>query len=848
MVLPTPKERKFPMNLREKAQFIRAEKFQLESKNGQVKNPWDDKEHGFKTRGEDLPKLRNTCLFIRDFSLDEIPQNATVRASALGVFDIYLNGQRVGEGQGVYDEMKPGSTFYKKRVLYYTYDIKELLQTGENRLMIVCGGGWYTGNIAFDTYKNEFPAIIALLSLGYEETTIEIATDKDWRSLMDGQIEYSDIWHGERRNFAIPSYKTLSLPKTELKDAAEVVLVEKNIEVTPHIGTTVRLRPEISPKLQHSLVWKGKKDNGTTYGEIVTVSENALFPLKLKAGESLRLDMGQNMVGREILCIRGKAGSRVTVLFAEMLNDSGAKERGNDGPKGSLYTMNYRSAKSKNEYVLSGSENGDICTPLFTFYGFRYLQISADAEIEVLSAEAQVMGNINREVGELTTSNAEINQLLSNIRWGQRGNFLSIPTDCPQRDERLGWTGDTQIFCRTAAYHADVLGFFHKWMQDVRDSQRPNGSIPAVVPEIRIFENNGSAAAWADACIIVPYTMYLMYGDVSIVKENIDMMRRYMGWMASREGYVGADIVFKDWLSFDPTEGDYIAMVYYGYNALLMSKMEKALGNTKEAEAYVALYGKIREAFAKKHLGEDGLPIQKTQTAYLLALHIGFIDENKKAAAVKALKEKIIANGYRLSTGFVGTGWLCQALSEVGEDGLAYSLLLQTECPSWLYSVRQGATTIWERWNSYTLSDGFGDVNMNSFNHYAYGVVAEWMYRYMVGIEADIEAPGFRHIILQPRPDVRGNDEIPKGQERISHVSCDFDSPVGKITVHWAVDAAFTYRVSLPEGANATLYLPLFGKTEYTKNGKLYTTDKVEKDCAVISLSGGEYAFVVNLQ
>ena len=278
------------------------------------------------------------------------------------------------------------------------------------------------------------------------------------------------------------------------------------------------------------------------------------------------------------------------------------------------------------------------------------------------------------------------------------------------------------------------------------------------------------------------------------------------------------------------------------------SKMEKALGNIKEAEAYITLYGNIREAFAKKHLDENGLPIQKTQTAYLLALYIGFIAENKKAEATKALKEKIIANGYRLSTGFVGTGWLCQALSEVGEDGLAYSLLLQTECPSWLYSVRQGATTIWERWNSYTLRDGFGDVNMNSFNHYAYGVVAEWMYRYMVGIEADIESPGFRHIILQPRPDVRENDEIPEGQERISHVKCDFDSPVGKITVHWAVDAAFTYQVSLPEGANATLYLPLFGETEYTKNGKLYTADKVEKGCAVISLSGGAYAFAVNLK
>ena len=836
------------MNLKDKAQFIRAEKFQNKKNDGAPKNPWDDKDHGFRTRGEDLPSLRNTCLFLRDFSLEEMPQSATVRASALGVFDMYLNGQRVGESQGVYDEMKPGNTFYKKRALYYTYDVTNLLQKGENRLLIVCGGGWYTGDIAFDTYENEFPAVMALLSLGYEGKTVEIATDKDWRSLMDGQIEYSDIWHGERRNFALPSYETLSLPQTELKDTDAVVLVEKNIEVTPHIGTTVRLRPEISPKLQHSLVWQGTKDNGTTYGEIVTVSENAKFPLTLKAGEALILDMGQNMVGREILHIRGKAGSRVKVLFAEMLNDSGARERGNDGPKGSLYTMNYRSAKSKNEYVLSDSENGDICTPLFTFYGFRYLQISADTEIEVISAEAQVMGNVNREVGELVTSNAEINQLLSNIRWGQRGNFLSIPTDCPQRDERLGWTGDTQIFCRTAAYQANVLSFFKKWMQDVRDSQRPNGSIPAVVPEIRIFENNGSAAAWADACIIVPYTMYLMYGDISILEENIDMMRRYMGWMASREGYVGADIVFKDWLSFDPTEGDYIAMVYYGYNALLMAQMEKALGCQEQSDEYTLLYGKIRQAFAKKHLGEDGLPIQKTQTAYLLALYVGFIAENNKAQAIQALKDKIITNGYRLSTGFVGTGWLCQALSSMGEDGLAYSLLLQTECPSWLYSVRQGATTVWERWNSYTLSDGFGDVTMNSFNHYAYGAVAEWMYRFMVGIEADADAPGFRHIILQPRPDRRSDAEMPLGQERITFARASFDSPAGKIESGWKMEECFTYEVKLPEGANATLYLPLFGQNSYAVNGETSFAKQIEKDCAVISLSGGDYVFVVNFK
>ena len=833
------------MNLRKKATFISAVGCQSEKGDSTPSNPWPNLQHSLATRRNPLPVQKNTFLVFRDFVLEELPLSATVCASALGVFEIYLNGQRVGEDSG-YDEMKPGHTDYRKRALCYTYDVTNKLQEGANRLLLVCGGGWYRGRIAFGTHEEEVPAVIALLSMQKDQNeTVEIATDKEWQAVWDGPIVYSDIWDGELQDLSLPSYETLSLPSTQMANAVEAVEIEKNIPVTPHIGTPIRLRPELSPAVKHTVIWSGVKDNGTDFGEIATVCENPAFPFALRQGQAVYFDMGQNMVGREHIVICGKAGTHVSVIFGEMLNDSGEKARGNDGPKNSLYTDNYRSAKSRGEFVLSGDKNGDICTPLFTFYGFRYFQIEADAEIEILDAKALVLGNTNREVGELVTSNPEVNQLLSNIRWGQRGNYLSIPTDCPQRDERLGWTGDTQIFCRAAAYQADVLGFFHKWMQDVRDSQRDNGSVPDVIPQVRIFDNRDSSAAWGDACIVVPYNIYLMYGDLSLLEENIDMMRRYMGWLASREGYVGAEIRYKDWLAFDPTDDDYIARVYYGYNALLMAKMEKALGNAKESEEYMALYGNIREAFAKKHLGEDGLPIQKTQTALLTALYVGFISPDKKAQAVKELRDKIIQNGYRLSTGFVGTGWLCQALSACGEDGLAYSLLLQTDCPSWLYSVRQGATTIWERWNSYTLKDGFGDVSMNSFNHYAYGVVAEWMYRFMAGIEADIDAPGFRHIILQPRPDARTDAEMPKGQERIAHVRAKFDSPVGTIESGWKMDEDFLYILKLPQGADATLYLPLFGQAEYQINGETVPVDKIENGCAVVALREGSYIFVV---
>ena len=529
-----------------------------------------------------------------------------------------------------------------------------------------------------------------------------------------------------------------------------------------------------------------------------------------------------------------------------MLNDSGEISRGNDGPRGSLYTINYRSAKSRSEYILSGSADGDICTPLFTFYGFRYAQISADNDIEIVNASFDVVGSDITEVGHISTSNDEVNQLLSNIRWGQRGNYLSIPTDCPQRDERLGWTGDTQVFCRTAAYQSDVLGFFKKWMQDVRDSQMPNGTIPDVIPLVSIFRRRDTSAAWGDAAIIVPYTMYLMYGDISIIEENLDMMCRYMDYLAQKPNYSGPSARYLDWLAFEPTEGDYISMIYYAYDALLMSRMTKAIGMDELSLHYATLRNKIIHNFAVKHLDNDFMPRQKTQTAYLLALAMDAIPEECKARAVAELKSKIIENGYRLSTGFVGTAWLCQILSACGEDGLAYSLLLQTECPSWLYSVRQGATTVWERWNSYTLADGFGDKSMNSFNHYAYGVVAEWMYRYMIGIEADHECPGFKHIILQPRPDTRSDEEMPEGQERITHASASYASPVGEIKVNWSMnDGMFTYDVTLPEDSNATLYLPRLNKSSYKQNGNVVDVSTQENGIISISLSGGTHHFEV---
>ncbi|MBO5789277.1 MAG: family 78 glycoside hydrolase catalytic domain [Clostridia bacterium] len=782
------------------------------------KNPWKDHKMGMEKRLDPLPSSAGMPIFYRDFTLEELPDHATVTASAYGTFEMFCNGKRVGhkmpDGTTVYDEMKPGHTLYTARILSYSYDLKPYLKAGENRLLAVCTPGWYMGRIAFGTYGSEPLAFICDMAFSHGEETWHIPTDESWMCFCGGRILFSDIWDGELQDMRRASFVALSRPDRAL-NASPARILEKECCVTPHIGPAVQLRPGLIDMPEQAVVWCGTTDNGTDYGEIiVSRTESTSRPFPVAVGEAVYYDMGQNLVGREAVRIKGRAGTRVAIVFAEMLNDSGSAERGNDGPKGSLYTQNYRSAKARTEYILSGSEEGDLCTTLFTFYGFRYMQIVATDDIEVLSAKVDVIGSVTQEVGQLTTSNALVNQLISNIIWGQRGNYLSIPTDCPQRDERLGWTGDTQIFCRAAAYQADVKGFFHKWMQDVRDSQGEDGHIPDVVPYACIFAKS-TGAAWGDAAIIVPYTIYLMYGNTDIIRENMDMMRRYMAWLAARPDYMGAEPRYLDWLAFDPTQGNYIARVYYAHDARLMAVMARAIGEEEEALAYEELYTRIRDAFIAEHLDQDGMPKQKTQTAYILALAVDFFAPEKKAQAIAELKAKIIENGYRLSTGFVGTGWLCQTLSACGEDNLAYSLLMQTECPSWLYSVLQGATTIWERWNSYTLDKGFGDVGMNSFNHYAYGVVAEWMYRYMAGIEADVAAPGFRHIILQPRPDTRTADELPKGQMPMTMVNARFDSPVGRICSRWQMGDGFIYETELPEGAHATLYLPLFGQNEY---------------------------------
>lgn len=801
------------------------------------RNPW---EHQISYAEQAAPLFEGDGLplFRRTFTVKGALDTAYLTFTALGQVELWCNGRRVGD-----DEFKPGFTDYHRRALTYTYDLAPYLTAGENCLLAILSGGWWSGRISFGSFGKYPPAFLAALTYTDAAGAHTIFTDEHWDAQIGGPVLMGDIWDGEVYDARRDSFAVLSQPDATGTCAcgawkAPTIFQEFTGEVSPHIGPTIGVREGLTRTAVSYTLYAGTKDNGSNFGEIVPLYIGASMPRRIMPGQTLILDLGQNMVGRLRVKVRGAAGTALRIRYAEMCNDSGEKSRGNDGPKGAIYTSNYRSAKAKNKYVLSGTVGGEDYAPIFTFFGFRYVELTADAPVDLQSLSAEVIGSRVRETGFIETSNPEVNQLISNILWGQRGNYFSVPTDCPQRDERLGWTGDTQVFCRTAAYNGDVLGFFHKWLQDMRDSQGENGAYPDVAPRIRVVGDG--AAAWSDAGIIVPHIMYTMYGDCSIIEEHFASMEKYMDFLASRrmEGPIAR---YGDWLAYEPTAKEYISIVYYAYDARLMAEMAAAIGRDDRAAHYRDLREKIIAHFRATYLPEGELT-QTSQCAYLLALAHDLLPEDKRAVAKEKLLEKIRSNGYRLSTGFVGTGCLTQTLSALGEPGMAYSLLLQTECPSWLYSVRQGATTIWERWNSYTLATGFGDVGMNSFNHYAYGCVGEWMYRYMAGV--DTKTPGFTHILLHPQPDLRRDDELPEGQTRITHVNAAFDAPTGRIETSWSTEEGdLRFYATVPVAA--TLHLPLCGKASYTINGEEKTAEADRDGCAVIELDAGTYSFVV---
>ncbi|MGQ8338226.1 family 78 glycoside hydrolase catalytic domain [Sunxiuqinia sp. A32] len=805
-------------------------------------------------------------MFRKEFSFGKEIESAKIYSSALGVYDLFINGNRVGtaldDNMVIYDELKPGWTDYFKTAQYTTYDVTHLLQPGENAIGAQVASGWWKGGVSHGEYGNPDLSFIAKLVIQYADGSTEnVVTDNSWLTTNTGPIRMADIYNGETYD-ARNEMDCYSAGYDDAEWFQTMIYNGFQGELRAFAGTPVQVRSELELDPVITTVYNGRKANGTTHGEINKISEiEGVGIIQLKKGETAIFDLGQNMVGWVKFNLKGERGTQMKLRFGEMLNDSGSISRGNDGPKGSIYTANLRSAKATLNYILKGSVEGESYHPSLTFMGFRYCEITATQNIEILSLVGEVVGSVNEEGSSFSTSNPDVNKLYSNVIWGQRSNFLSIPTDCPQRDERLGWTGDTQIFSRAAAYNADVAAFFHKWMRDMRDSQREDGAYPDVAPHAWVGYGQG---AWAEAAIIVPWNIYLMYDDLEIIKENYESMEKYFGFLAAQSGngyqYNGAGTNYGDWVSYEPTDSRYISVCYYAYAAQLMSKMSKALSfddgdfYSSKAEEYNSLYENIKTEFQRRYIEQSGVLKEVSQTAYLLALKLDLFPTDKaKKDGLDYLETRIANNGNKLSTGFVGTGILNQTLSEFGANNTAYNLLLQRNNPSWLYSVDQGATTIWERWDSYTIEKGFQDVGMNSFNHYAYGAVSEWMFRFVAGIEPDESNPGFKQIILQPVLDTR--KELPQGQDRITSVSAKFHSYYGDILSEWKIteDNSLTYITTVPANTKATLYLPqssdgiVYEGSVLAENTEGVTFVKKENGKLVYNLESGTYTFKMNV-
>ena len=783
------------------------------------------------TRDNDIPKTDGLLTVMKQFTVNNNVKTATLRITSLGNFEAILNGNRVGN-----DELTPLWTDYKHRVFEYEYNILPYLKKkGENTFAARISSGWWSGRISNGYYGYKKTAICAEIEITYKDGTTDIiATDDSWNTSVAGPVLYADIWNGEWFD------ATISDPCV-YPDSIDWTSAEKftdyTCEVVDFEGEKVCVTEYIAPK--SAVVYRGVKNNGTDFGEIKTlkkaVGDNCEC-ITLKAGQTMVLDFGADIVGRPSLAINALNGTNIKCLFAEMLNDSGYKSRGNDGPKGSLYIANYRSALARFNYVAASTSSRrqlNIIKPLHTFYGFRYMKITADKDINIECITAEVLGADMEYIGDFECSDPLVNKLYQNIVRGMRGNYLGIPTDCPQRDERYGWTGDTQVFCGAASYIADTYNFLSKYLGDMRDSQNErDGAYADICPAV--FEKNFcGSAAWGDAGLIIPYKLWLMYGDDTVVRENYDSMEAYMSHIYRNFGLDGAKAWYGDWLSYEPTDKRYISICYHYNNAVIMQKFSKILDKKDREKYYSDLSKKILDYYFERYV-KDGEIIENSQTAYLLPLYFDMFDGEMREKTIKKLEQKIIDNNYTLSTGFVGTGVLNQTLAKVGLNDLAYSLLLQDADPSWLYSVKQGATTVWERWNSYTKADGFGDVKMNSFNHYAYGAVAEWMYAYMAGIKPNHENGGFdKHFILAP---------IPDSQKRITSVKASYRGIVSE----WHYEEnQFVWHIVIPDDI-AQVEFPL-SKTQksVTINDIDFTAKalggEIKDGKMIFKLTAGEY-------
>ena len=767
-------------------------------------DPWYDK--------VDFPDITKAAPTVRyEFEVGEGVKSALLFASAAGLYDAYINGQKANR-----DVLDPGRSEYDKRIMYQCADVTGLLKTGKNAIGAVLGRGWYIG--AYSPYGGKYPAFICKLVIEYENGNRQIVcSDGTWKYTLDGPILYDDIFNGETYD----GRRELTGWADAGYDDSAWIAVKTTTAKEIGIGTLV---PQLSGTVKVMDTVKAK--------EMTEPQKNVYV-----------YDFGQNLAGTVTLKLKGEAGVVIKLRHAEMLNDG---NNGSDGPKGTIYTANLRSALATDTYTLKGDPDGETYTPTFTFHGFRYVEITGLKEAPALSdVTANVMYSDMEDTGKITTSDELVNQLISNTYWGQRGNFLSTPTDCPQRDERMGWSGDAQIFSGTAAYNMNVKSFFDKYITDLNDAQRSDGSYPDVAPQTYRTQYTGSGNnAWGDAGIIIPWVMYTRYGDISYIEKYYSNMKKYIKYLiGTSKDFIRGQSAYGDWLSIgETTRIDVTDTAYCAYVCDLMAKMAALLGNDTDAKHFADYSQSYKDAWNNKYVRSKGVLRSDTQTSYLLAIAFEIVPEEDRQAFADTLNEKIKKNGMKLTTGFIGCPLLLPVLCDYGYVDTAFALLQQTEYPSWKYPILQGATTIWERWNSYTISDGFGNAGMNSFNHYSYGSVTEWIYSTLIGITADESKPGFSHFILKP---TAGGG--------LTYANGEFVSVRGTIKSGWEAEADVItkYTCTVPANTTATLYLPAGQLDNITESGKPLseaygvTVTSFENGVAVIELCSGAFEFSI---
>ena len=708
---------------------------------------------------------------------------ARLYATALGVYEASLNGQPVSD-----TVLNPGWTDYNKRVMVQTYDVTRLLKSGANAVGVVLGDGWYAGRLGWMglAQYGARPAFNAQLEITYADGSRQvIPTDESWRAGA-GEIVGSDEQWGEvidaRR--AVPRWDQPGFDGVAWTPA---VAERHEMALVPQLGPPVRRLREVSPKAinRHGTAWV--------------------------------VDFGQNLVGHVRIGARGPAGTALTLRHAEMLNADG-----------SLYTANLRPALSTDTFILAGASGVETFEPHFTFHGFRYVEVGDyPGTLTPEDLRAIVVGSDLRPTGTFECSDAGLNRLFENIAWSQRGNFLSVPTDCPQRDERMGWMGDAQVFAPTAAANADVAAFFTKWMVDVNDGQSPQGDYADVSP--RVDRPQPAWPVWGDTGVIIPWVMYGAYGDKAFLADNYAAMARWVEFSRRnasdliRTGGVG------DHLAPRRTPVDVVDTAYFAHSAQLLAKAAAVLGKTDDAARYDQLFRDISAAFNRAFVGPEGVIKGDTQTAYLLALQFDLLPQNLRAAAARRLAGDVEQSGH-LTTGFVGVGLICPVLAQIGRPDLAWQLVLTDTYPAWLFSVKNGASTIWERWDGWTPERGFQDPAMNSFNHYSLGSVGAWLYAGAAGIQPDEDHPGYKRFWLRPQ-----------FTSRLEYVKATLDSPYGMISSHWHAEGdQMLYDVTIPPNSSAVLTLPV-PPQEVRQSGKRLPAG--DATVTSLTLSAGAYRF-----